>query len=165
MADKTLTERLQPSLLDRLTDDQAWDAAEGRDGRVIDTRRLREIIRRDLSWLLNTTNTESEHDLEVLDEVRTSTINYGVPDLAGKIESMSRALEVRQSIRRAIEAFEPRIVPGSLEISIIEETEQERSVVSFDIRGELWAQPLPIELYLRTAMDVTTGEVKVERQG
>ncbi|MEM6973773.1 MAG: type VI secretion system baseplate subunit TssE [Pseudomonadota bacterium] len=165
MADKTLTERLQPSLLDRLTDDEAWEKQEGRDGRVIDARRLRDIIRRDLAWLLNTTNAESENDMEIHPEVATSTVNFGVPDLAGKIESMSRALEVRQNIRRAVEAFEPRIVPGSLEISIVEEAVKERSIVTFDIRGELWAQPLPIELYLRTAMDVTTGEVKVERQG
>ncbi|MEL6264865.1 MAG: type VI secretion system baseplate subunit TssE [Pseudomonadota bacterium] len=164
MADKLLTERLQPSLLDRLTDDEAWSREEARDTRVIDARRLRDIIRRDLSWLLNTTNCEAEHDLSTRPEVARSTVNYGVPDLAGKIESIARAIEVRQTIRKAIEDFEPRIVPGSLEINIVEEIEQERAVITFDIRGELWAQPLPLELYLRTAMDVTTGELHVERQ-
>ncbi|MEO0761031.1 MAG: type VI secretion system baseplate subunit TssE, partial [Pseudomonadota bacterium] len=122
------------------------------------------VIRRDLSWLLNTTNCEAEHDLSTRPEVARSTVNYGVPDLAGKIESIARAIEVRQTIRKAIEDFEPRIVPGSLEINIVEEIEQERAVITFDIRGELWAQPLPLELYLRTAMDVTTGELHVERQ-
>ena len=60
MADRTLTERLQPSLLDRLTDLQPDKATEGREDRVIDMRRLREIIQRDLAWLLNTNNHDNE---------------------------------------------------------------------------------------------------------
>jgi type VI secretion system protein ImpG len=36
-------------------------------------------------------------------------------------------------------------------------------VVYFDIRAEMWAQPLPMELYLRSEVDVTTGELKLER--
>jgi len=27
----------------------------------------------------------------------------------------------------------------------------------------MWAQPLPLELFLRSQVDVTTGEVSVER--
>ena len=54
-----MSERLQPSLLDRLTDDDATNAAESREARVIDIRRLRDIVQRDLSWLLNTNNGES----------------------------------------------------------------------------------------------------------
>ena len=59
MADKNIAERLQPSLLDRLTDDAPGDLQEARDMRVIDIRRLREIVQRDLSFLLNTNNSES----------------------------------------------------------------------------------------------------------
>ena len=43
MSDRTITERLQPSLLDRLTDSDPGVPAERRDDRVIDLRRLREI--------------------------------------------------------------------------------------------------------------------------
>jgi type VI secretion system protein ImpF len=35
--------------------------------------------------------------------------------------------------------------------------------VSFDIRAEMWAQPLPLELYLRSEVNVATGELKLER--
>ena len=58
MSDKTISERLQPSLLDRLTDDQSAQNTERRDDRVIDLRRLREIIQRDLVWLLNTSDND-----------------------------------------------------------------------------------------------------------
>ena len=66
MADKTISERLQPSLLDRLTDKEPGQLKETRDFRVIDLSRLREIIQRDLSWLLNTNNIESSLDPEIL---------------------------------------------------------------------------------------------------
>ena len=45
-----MSERLQPSLLDRLTDEEPTSQVESRDARVIDIRRLREIVQRDLSW-------------------------------------------------------------------------------------------------------------------
>ena len=165
MADQTLRERLQPSLLDRLTDSEPATRVETREERVIDIRRLREIIQRDLGWLLNTTNLEGEHDLELYDEVRASTLNYGVPDVSGKISSADRAIVIRQGIRRAIERFEPRILPGTLAVELHRKTDRAGAIISFDIRGELWAQPVPLELYLRTAFDVTTGEVSVSRQG
>jgi type VI secretion system protein ImpF len=31
----------------------------------------------------------------------------------------------------------------------------------FTIEAELWAQPLPLRLFLRTELDLETGEVKV----
>ncbi|MCL5777301.1 type VI secretion system baseplate subunit TssE [Limibaculum sp. FT325] len=165
MVDKTLSEKLQPSLLDRLTDDAPGEKQEARDARVIDIRRLREIIQRDLAWLLNTGNLESAHDLKTFREVAASTVNYGLPDVTGKVSNAQRAVEIRQAIRRAIEVFEPRILPGTLSVEVHQEKVGQGAVISFDIHGDVWAQPLPLELYLRTALDVTTGEVTVSRQG
>jgi len=165
MVDKTLAEKLQPSLLDRLTDDAPGETREARDDRVIDIRRLREIIQRDLAWLLNTGNLESEHDLKAHPNVAASTMNYGLPDVTGKVANAQRAVDIRQAIRRAIETFEPRILPGTLRVDVHQEKVGQGAVISFDIHGDVWAQPLPLELYLRTALDVTTGEVTISRQG
>lgn len=165
MADLTLAERLQPSLLDRLTDDEPSSKTEANTERVIDIRRLRDIIQRDLAWLLNTTNMESEHDLEQYPHVASSTVNYGVQDVAGQSSNTQRAVEIRRSIRESVEAFEPRILPGTLVVDMHREAGSGGgAIISFDIHGELWAQPVPIELFLRTALDVTTGEVSVERR-
>lgn len=165
MADRMLLERLQPSLLDRLTDDAPEERVEPAAKRVIDVNRLREITRRDLGWLLNTSNIESEHDLEGRPNVARSVLNYGIPELAGSIATIGRAVEIRQAIRQAIERFEPRIIPETLEVDMRQENVGSGAVISFDIRGELWAEPVPVDLYLRTALDVTTGEVTVSRQG
>lgn len=165
MADRMLLERLQPSLLDRLTDDAPEERVEPAAKRVIDVNRLREITRRDLGWLLNTSNIESEHDLEARPNVARSVLNYGIPELAGSIATIGRAVEIRQAIRQAIERFEPRIIPETLDVDMRQENVGSGAIISFDIRGELWAEPVPVDLYLRTALDVTTGEVTVSRQG
>lgn len=163
MADQTLTERLQPSLLDRLTDQAPGEAKERRDERVIDVRRLRDIVQRDLSWLLNTNNHETLLDPEAYPNVCNSVINYGVREVAGELSSLERAVAIRDMIRQAIERFEPRIRAGTLDVVLRVDKGTSRSIISYDIRAEMWAQPLPLELYLRSEVNVATGELKLER--
>ena len=79
--------------------------------------------------------------------------------------SLEIAAEIRAAIRTAIERFEPRLLPGSLEVSLREDGDARGALVSFDIRAELWAEPVPLDLYLRTQLDVTTGQVTVQKQG
>lgn len=165
MADRMLAERLQPSLLDRLTDEAPERATDTAAHRMIDVTRLRQIIQRDLAWLLNCANLEAEHDLEPYPNVARSVLNYGLPGVSGRNETRRRAETLRQAIRAAIERFEPRILPQSLEIVLRQERASSGAIVSFDIRGELWAEPLPVDLYLRTALDMSTGDVTVSRQG
>ena len=83
MPELTLQERLQPSLLDRLTDDDPQRQQESRGERVMSMRQLRESVLRDLGWLLNTSNLTSVHDLTAYPQVAQSVLNYGVPDLTG----------------------------------------------------------------------------------
>ncbi len=166
MADKTLVERLQPSLLDRLTDSDPGNPKETRETRVIDIVRLREIVQRDLSWLLNTNSMESMiEDPEDYPNVLSSVLNYGVREVSGEFSTMRRADLIRASIERAITVFEPRIVPGSAMVDLHPEEKGADMFVSFDIRAAMWAQPVPLELYLRSRVDVTTGEVELERRG
>ena len=163
MADKTLAERLQPSLLDRLTDHNPGVAKESRDARVIDIMRLRDIIQRDLSWLLNTNNIESSFDADRFPNVARSVVNFGLTEVSGEYSSEERAELIRRSIENAISTFEPRIIDGSVDVSLHPEEDGAEMTVSLDIRADMWAQPLPLELYLRSHVDLTTGEVAVER--
>jgi type VI secretion system protein ImpF len=165
MADRTLTERLQPSILDRLTDDEPKTKTENANNRVIDIRRLREIIQRDLSWLLNTGNLDSEIDPEQFPNVRRSVINYGVPDTTGDYSTRARASDVRDAIRAAIELFEPRILDGSLTVISRSQDVGRESLIAFDIMADMWAEPVPTELYLRSQFDTTTGHVTLEYGG
>ena len=55
MANLRAQDRLQPALLDRLTDDEPEGRVEALESRVINRTRLRELVLRDLAWLFNTT--------------------------------------------------------------------------------------------------------------
>jgi len=150
-------------LLDRLTDNEPGSLKESRDIRVIDVVRLREIIQRDLSWLLNTSNIENTFDPEVYPNVARSVLNYGLTEVSGTYSTSERAELIRRSIERAISAHEPRIIEGSVDVALTAGEDSAEMMVSLNIRADMWAQPLPLELYLRSQMDVTTGEVSVER--
>lgn len=162
MIDEPLSERLQPSLLDRLTDDEPDKATEARNKRVIDMRRLMKIVQRDLTWLLNTQNIESQLDVGQYPNVAASVLNYGVREVAGEASTLEKARFIRKMIHTVIERYEPRIRPGTLKVEFAEETDAQSILISFVIRAEMWAKPLPLELYLRSQVNVTTGELTLE---
>lgn len=165
MADRARLERLQPALLDRLVDEAPDVQAEANSAWIIDIHRLREIIQRDLHWLLNTTHLAADRDLTGYEQTAASVLNFGIADVTGTTATKARAAEIQRAIRAAIERFEPRLLPGTLEVTTTVRKDNRAALISFDIRAELWAQPVPLDLYLRTQLDVTTGNVTVRSQG
>jgi type VI secretion system protein ImpF len=161
-------ERLQPSMLDRLTDNAPTQVREGFDQQTLTMQQLRQAVLRDLGWLLNTTNLEAVDDLEAFPLAAKSTLNYGIPGFAGMIESGSKVGALEQQLTDAIEAYEPRIRPGSLRVRARAFADEGNPSLVFEISGELWAQPVPVPLYLETAIEVETrlavvNEVKGSR--
>ena len=166
MADLTQKDRLQPSLLDRLTDNDPERKQESRDARVLSPSRLRECVRRDLVWLMNTTHLRSTQDLDDYPLVARSVLNFGLPDLAGRTTSTVDAGTLEQAIRKVILDFEPRLVARTLRVKLaVDDSQMNHNSMTFDIEAELWAQPLPLRLFLRAAVDLETGSIDVIDQG
>jgi type VI secretion system protein ImpF len=161
----TSKERLQPSLLDRLTDEDPDKTQESREQRVFSPSRLREVVQRDLAWLFNTTNLAATQSLERYPEVERSVLNYGLPDLAGTALSGTNVAELERALRQAVLDFEPRILANTLKIRVVvDQTLMAHNAMAFDIEGELWAQPMPLQLFLRTEVDLELGDVRVAQQ-
>ena len=162
MAELTKKERLQPSLLDRITDDEPDAHLESRDKRVLSPARLRECVRRDLTWLFNTTSLSSIEALGGLPDVLRSVLNYGMPDLSGKTASSIDVRSLEQLLLRVIWDFEPRLIKKSVKVTIVvDERMMNHNAMVFDIEAELWAQPLPLRLFFRTEIDLENGGVAV----
>ncbi len=162
MAELLPQERLQPSLLDRLTDDAPEAREESRDKRVLGISQLRQSVLRDVGWLLNTVHLEASQDLGEWPEVVSSTVNYGIPDLAGSSAVGRNTLALERAVRQAVLNFEPRILPDTVKVTVrIEPEQMTRHAMSFIIEGQLWAQPVPLSLYLKTELDLETGSVTV----
>src|SRR5262245_6150696 len=112
-------ERLQPALLDRLTDEEPERTVEPREQRVLSKSRLRQAVLRDLAWLFNATRLESGGSLARFPYVRGSVINYGLPTLSGHTASTLEVPDLERAIRQAILDFEPRILPNTLQVRAI----------------------------------------------
>lgn len=162
MAELTTQERLQPSLLDRLTDDEPGKTEESREKRVISATRLRDCVSRDISWLLNCVNMEGSENLDDYPEVTHSVLNFGIPDLTGVALSGIDAEALQRQIKQAILAFEPRLTSNTLRITVNAKTSRmDSQALTFNIDSEMWAQPIPLNLYLKTEVDLETGAFKV----
>ncbi len=163
MPELSLKERLQPSLLDRLTDDRPQDMQESRDHRVLSVRQLRDSVLRDLAWLLNCERLAGCQDLSEFREVQSSVLNYGIPSLSGAILSRVELPDLERQIMKAVKIFEPRILPQTLKIRVqaAQSATGGENALAIQIEGQLWAQPLPQRLFLRTEVDLDTGHVEV----
>lgn len=157
MAELTPIEKLQPCLLDRLVDDEPQNPQESRAQRVISHQRYRRGVLRDLEWLFNSSayfplvGTESVR-LRDYPEAYRSVINYGTRQLCGLVAPDLEQLQ--EELTAAIEVFEPRVIARSLNIR----ASLEHNVVSFELEGELWANPLPEHLFIKTKVDIETGQ-------
>jgi len=160
MAELASRERLQPSLLDRLTDEEPDNAVESRDRRVMSLRTLREGVLRDLAWLLNTTNLFSVTDRFGLPHLANSVINYGIPDISGASISSMNLGSLERAIRQAIWDFEPRLIRASVVVKAHADGERVNTVL-FDIEADMWAQPYPERLYLKTELDIDSASIRL----
>ena len=148
------TDRLQPSLLDRLLDD---------DARFLTRQALRAVVLRDLTWLFNTQDNADRIDAVRYPQASMSVLNYGLPCLSGRLASTVDTASLEEALRQAIVRFEPRLLPGSVEVEAV----LDRSVLDMHnhigliVRGLLWAQPIPLEFVLRTDIDLEEGKVNV----
>ena len=162
MAGLTPKEKLQPSLLDRLTDTRPDVRISSAGVRVLSVEELRESVRRDLAALFNATALETVQDLTDYPNVQRSTVNFGMPDLSGKTASGVDLKELERALGRAIHDFEPRLMEDTVHVSSEVYDAKSHNTMVATIEAELWSQPLPQKLLLRTELDFENGEVKLQ---
>jgi type VI secretion system protein ImpF len=170
MAEIAARDRLQPSLLDRLTDHHPQDTRETAEARVLTRQQLRAAVLRDLSWLFNTTRPEPEPASTRTDELdlwrpyafaRRSVLNFGMPAFAGSTKSSLDKRAMEAAIKEAIATFEPRIDAASLEVDIQIDPKHHHNCLQLTIRGRMWAQPMPLELLLAADVELETGDARL----
>jgi type VI secretion system protein ImpF len=159
MAEALSRDRLYPSLLDRLIDDEPGRATEARENRSTSLQRLRENVLRDLNWLFNATSSSIDFDGDPL--LTGSVINYGMPPLAGRPASQYDLGELSRVLRDVILRFEPRIIAHTLKVSAERNNGDTHNVLGFRIEGQLWSQPIPLEIFMRTEIDLESGMTQV----
>lgn len=159
-------ERLQPALLDRLTDDAPTERVESEGARVMSKGQLRQAVLRDLSWLFNAVQ-PAERLGDIHPALGACVLNFGLPPLSGQLASKIDVSVLERAIRDCILRFEPRLLADQLQVRALDATSvlDTHNMIEFEIRGQLWAQPVPLEVLLRTKVDLEAGLVEVRDAG
>lgn len=154
--------QLMPTLLDRLRDDAPQREVESPEEYTLTRRQIRDIVQRDLAYLLNATNIEDQIDRERYPYAAASTVNFGVPPLAGGFLVSRQWNDIERVIHRAITDFEPRLIPGSLVVSPREETNagEHHNVLAFQVQGLVHMDPYPLEFTVQSSIDLDTSEIR-----
>lgn len=135
-----------PSLLDRLIDNDPRNQQDYMSSRSygVVLKDIKDSIRRDLEWLLNTRVYRSDIP-SALEELDVSVVNYGLPDFSViHLGSDEGKEEFRHRVQAVIEKYEPRFKNVDVELEQVGE-EYERTLY-LKISAVLMIDPDPIPL-------------------
>jgi len=150
--------RINLSVLDRLVDFDPDLKAELPPSRSKALRQVKQALKRDLEWLLNTRRV-----LEVPDELpllANSLLAYGLPDFSN---STVRSAEDQHDLTLALEAtlrrFEPRL--EDIVVSVASASVLERAF-RFKIEARLRIDPVPEPISFDTTLQLGSGNFAVK---
>jgi type VI secretion system protein ImpF len=147
-----------PSLLDRLIPPVAGESlAASR----ITTRRMQQILLRDLTWLLSSLSLSPVVDLGDRPHVRRSVLNYGVPDFLERNKEDLDIARVRAEIRRVIQDFEPRLDRDSIVVDLQPVSDETPHLLALRIEAVSKIPEFEVSVHLRTVFDRESAQMKV----
>ncbi len=128
-----------------------------------DEETLRQHLNRDMASLMNTVNLDATVSLEDYPYLRKSVANFGFGDLsqlAGTVDGPSKIAEL---IRKTLLAFEPRLIPDTLEVTASSDNDVADARITFDISAEMAASPADIPLNFVAEVDNGAGKIQMTK--
>lgn len=155
--------KLRPSILDRLFDNEPSVTTEVESGRHQRLRELRSNVRRDLEQLLNTRYRiigPPEH----FEQLETSLLNYGLPDLATvNIIDNDQKKAFTRTLENILKTYEPRF--KTVKVIFYENKDKTDRTLRFRIDAILYADPSPESVVFDTVLESVTRNVSVTELG
>jgi len=153
--------RITPSLLDRLLDFEPKSSQEAPKSRSKSLRELKQSVRRDLEWLLNTRCYPEAVD-EGLENVLKSVIFFGLPDFTGvSAKSHVEQKRLTQALEVAIKNFEPRFLDLKVTLEPINNIDRQ---MKFRIEATLDIEPTPEPIVFDTVMQIGSGGFSIKEK-
>lgn len=164
MARREIERTVQPSLIDRLTDEDPRSQVEGRTSYAESLRRFKAAVRRDLEWLLNTRRTP-EMPTDDLTELNKSVYVYGVPDITSQSrDSVAARLRLLRQIEETLSKFEPRLTDVRISLADIDGDARRREL-HFVVEGTLQLDPTPEQVMFDTVLQFSSGQYDIDAPG
>lgn len=146
------------SVLDRLIDEDLR-IPEKLLTRSESLRKLRQAVRRDLEWLLNTRHPVTAAPKE--SQLADSLYMYGIPDITSlSARSLEDQETLLQAMQETIARFEPRI--ANPRVTLAPEQDEKIPVLRFVIEGLLRVDPSPEQIAFGAVVELASGECKVQ---
>jgi len=153
--------RIKPSVLDRLIDYEPEISREPLKSRSKTLKELKQSVRRDLEWLLNT-RCHTEDLAEGLKELSESLFTYGLPDFSDLSDKHYGDHKVlRRAIERSIRNFEPRLQDVVVTAEPIDTLQR---MVRFRIEARLKTDPVPEPVMFDTVLQLGNGQYQVQEK-
>ncbi|HLH51345.1 MAG TPA: type VI secretion system baseplate subunit TssE [Roseiarcus sp.] len=124
---------------------------------------LRREVMADLLNLFNSTNFASAQDLSAAPEVRSSILNYGLPDLSWRTLDENGLSDVAREIQTALADFEPRLDRNSIRARRDETAREEELKLRFLVKADLVARPVNVPLEFVAEIELDSGKIKIDR--
>jgi len=160
MARVDKTKKLRPSVLDRLFDNETHNQTDRDPDHHQLLKQLRNSIRRDLEFLLNTRFYISEPP-DSFPELNKSLLNYGLPDLATvNIIDIDKRNEFSRKLEQTLNYFEPRF--KSVKVSFLKNFDKTDRTLRFRIDAVIYADPLPEVVVFDSILESATRTVSVK---
>jgi len=126
---------------------------------------LKSDLVEDLSSLFNTVNLESSIDLDGLDHVRDSILNFGLPDLTTITSGSAKAMGLCGSLKAALEKFEDRLVDGTLQVlqDVGVDAASQDDKIRIQIKADMHAAPADFAVEFMTDIEAGSGRSQVSK--
>lgn len=151
------------SILDRLIDEETRISSETPLNRTRSVRILRDGVRRDLEWILNTRSIASPPDPR-LRELNRSMYMFGLPDFTGyALTSPGDQAKVVRQLQNALKLFEPRL--AKVRLVPLDAAGTLSRTFRFRIEALLLMDPTPEHISFDTVLQLTSGQCEVQNAG
>ncbi|HZH34866.1 MAG TPA: type VI secretion system baseplate subunit TssE [Pyrinomonadaceae bacterium] len=153
--------RITPSVFDRLLDFEPDVSSEAPKSRSKSLRELKQSVKRDLEWLLNTRRYAGEIP-DNLEEVNKSVLIFGLPDFTGLgAKSSAEQKRLIKELESALKIFEPRLMDVRVSFEPPSETER---VLKFRIEARMRVDPTPEPVTFDTILQLGSGAYMVQEK-
>lgn len=144
---------LVPSVLDRLIDTEPGVSTEPKVNRAVRLAQLKEAVKRDLEWLLNTKRMAIEIPAD-LRHLHASLLTFGLPDFThASLNRPDDTRALKQAVEAVVRRFEPRL--KGVTVTLLEAREFERGL-RFRIDAQLDVDPAPEAVSFDSVLDLTS---------
>lgn len=153
--------RVTIPVLDRLLDNEPEITREPIASRSKNLRQLKQSVRRDLEWLLNTRQLAGGVPAD-LKETSNSLASFGLPDFTHlSIDSGGDQKFIKRQIEEAVRRFEQRL--ENVVVSVEPVSSNER-ILRFRIDAHLKIDPAPEPITFDTVLQLANGEYNVRAE-